>query len=47
MAARACIMIAPLARFRRVHFAEGGSGQVMESQIRQTTFVHLDLGITV
>ena len=34
-------MSGSVAHFRRVHFAEGGSGEAMESQISQTTYTRL------
>jgi len=40
MAVRARVATASVTHFRRAHFAEG-AGEVMESQIRQTTYAHL------
>jgi len=41
MAARARVMTAPVAYIKQAHFAKGGSGEDMESQIRQVTFACL------
>jgi len=41
MAARAHVMTGLVAHIKQAHFAEGGSGEAMDSQIRQVTFACL------